>query len=30
MKATTIGIDLATLVLQVHDVDEHGKVVFKR
>ncbi|SOE50381.1 Transposase [Burkholderia sp. OK233] len=30
MKATTIGIDLAKNVFQIHGVDEHGKVVLKR
>jgi transposase len=29
MKATTIGIDLAKNVFQVHGVSEHGKVVLK-
>ena len=27
MKATTIGIDLAKNVFQIHGVDEHSKVV---
>ncbi len=26
MKITTIGIDLAKEVFQIHGVDEHGKV----
>lgn len=30
MKITTIGIDLAKDVFQLHGVDEHGKVVLKR
>ena len=30
MKATTIGIDLAKHVFQVHGVDEFGKVVIKK
>ena len=30
MKITTIGIDLAKNVLQVHGVDEQGKVVLKK
>lgn len=30
MKITTIGIDLAKNVLQVHGVDERGKVVLKK
>lgn len=30
MKITTVGIDLAKNVLQVHGVDEHGKVVLKK
>ncbi|MBC8740319.1 IS110 family transposase [Paraburkholderia sp. UCT31] len=30
MKATTIGIDLAKNLFQIHGVDEHGKVVLKR
>jgi transposase len=30
MKATTIGIDLAQNVFQLHGVDEHGKVVLKK
>jgi transposase len=30
MKITTIGIDLAKNVFQVHAVDEHGKVVFNK
>lgn len=30
MEATTIGIDMAKLVFQVHGVGEHGKVVLKR
>ena len=30
MKITTVGIDLAKSVLQVHGVDEHGKRVFNK
>ncbi|MDR6376081.1 hypothetical protein J2776_002781 [Paraburkholderia caledonica] len=30
MKATTIGIDLAKNVFQLHGVDGHGKVVLKK
>jgi transposase len=30
MKITTIGIDLAKSVFQVHGVDEHGKAVLRR
>ena len=30
MKITTIGIDLAKNVFQVHGVDEHGKVVLRK
>ena len=30
MKITTIGIDLAKNVLQVHGVDERGKVLLKK
>jgi transposase len=30
MKITTVGIDLAKNVLQVHGVDEHGKRVFNK
>ena len=30
MKITTIGIDLAKNVFQVHGVDERGKVVVKK
>lgn len=30
MKITTVGIDLAKNVFQVHAVDEHGKVVLKK
>jgi transposase len=30
MKITTVGIDLAKNVFQVHGVDEHGKVVLKK
>ena len=30
MKITTIGIDLAKNVLQVHGVDERGKVLVKK
>jgi transposase len=30
MKITTVGIDLAKNVIQVHGVDEHGKTVLKK
>ncbi len=30
MKITTIGIDLAKNVFQVHGVDEHGRAVFNK
>ena len=30
MKVTTIGIDLAKNVFQVHGVDEHGRAVFNK
>ena len=30
MKITTIGIDLAKEVFQIHGVDEHGKTVFRK
>ena len=30
MKITTIGIDLAKNVFQIHGVDAHGKVVLKK
>ena len=30
MKITTIGIDLAKSVFQVHGVDERGKAVLKK
>lgn len=30
MKITTVGIDLAKNVFQVHGIDERGKVVLKR
>jgi len=30
MKITTVGIDLAKNVFQVHGVDEHGKVVLRK
>ena len=30
MKVTTVGIDLAKHVFQVHGVDEHGKTVLKK
>ena len=30
MKITTIGIDLAKAVLQVHGVDKHGKVGLRK
>ena len=30
MKITTIGVDLAKNVFQVHGVDEHGKTVFNK
>jgi transposase len=30
MKITTIGIDLAKEVFQIHGVDEHGKAVLRK
>ena len=30
MKLTTVGIDLAKTVFQVHGIDEHGKVLVKK
>jgi transposase len=30
MKITTIGLDLAKNVFQVHGVDEHGKAVLRK
>ena len=30
MKITTVGIDLAKNVFQVHGIDEHGKAVLKK
>ncbi len=30
MKITTVGIDLAKNVFQVHGVNEHGKTVLKK
>lgn len=30
MKATTIGIDLAKNVFQVHGISENGKIVLRR
>ncbi len=30
MKITTIGIDLAKEIFQVHGVDDHGKVVLRK
>lgn len=30
MNITTVGIDLAKSVFQVHGVDQHGKVVQKK
>src|SRR4051812_30529518 len=30
MKITTVGIDLAKSVFQVHGIDEHGKAVLKK
>lgn len=30
MKITTVGIDLAKNVFQVHGVDEHGKAVLRK
>lgn len=30
MKITTVGIDLAKNVFQVHDIDERGKAVLKK
>ena len=30
MKITTVGIDLAKNVFQVHGIDEHGKAILKK
>lgn len=30
MKLTTVGIDLAKSVFQIHGVDERGKVILKK
>ena len=30
MKITTVGIDLAENVFQVHGINEHGKAVLKK
>ena len=30
MKVTTVGIDLAKQVFQIHGVDEHGKTTIKK
>ncbi len=30
MKVTTVGIDLAKQVFQIHGVDEHGKAIIKK
>lgn len=30
MKVTTVGIDLAKQIFQVHGIDEHGKTVIRR
>jgi hypothetical protein len=30
MKITTIGIDLAKAVFQIHGVDEHGKAILRK
>ena len=30
MKITTVGIDLAKNVFQVHGVNEHGKIALKK
>ncbi len=30
MKITTVGIDLAKTVFQVHGVNEHGKTVLRK
>ena len=30
MKVTTIGIDLAKNVFQIHGIDQHGKAVLKK
>ena len=30
MKITTVGIDLAKNVFQIHGIDEHGKAVLKK
>ena len=30
MKISTVGIDLAKNVFQVHGIDEHGKAILKK
>ena len=30
MKITTVGIDLAKNVFQIHGIDQHGKAVLKK
>lgn len=30
MRITTIGIDLAKSVFQIHGVDKHGKIVLRK
>ena len=30
MKLTTVGIDLAKNVFQIHGIDKHGKVLVKK
>ena len=30
MKLTTVGIDLAKNVFQVHGIDQHGKVLLRK
>ena len=30
MNITTVGVDLAKSVFQVHGVDQHGKLVLKK
>jgi transposase len=30
MKITTIGIDLAKTIFQVHGVDQHGKTIVRK
>lgn len=30
MRVTTVGIDLAKNIFQIHGVDEHGKIVVRK